>query len=98
MREEEEESLSYPAHSHHVITDKHSAHKLGLDPLPQQDLLKVREPWLINEHGLMTGSLRIQMHTHTHPSCVLYYTGTQSSTWPLIEEAASELVKTIPQI
>lgn len=36
-----EEEESYPAHSHDVITDKDSAHKLGLDPLTQQNLLKV---------------------------------------------------------
>lgn len=45
---------THPADGHHVVAHQHSSHELGLDALPQQDLLEVGQARLVDEHRLMS--------------------------------------------
>lgn len=51
---------THPADGHHVVAHEHPAHKLGLDALPQQDLLEVGQTRLVDEHRLMPRDLRME--------------------------------------
>lgn len=44
---------THPSNGHQVVAHQNSANKFRLDALSQQDLLEVRQPGLVDEHGLM---------------------------------------------
>lgn len=57
---------THPADGHHVVAYQHSAHKLSLDALSQQDLLEVRQAGLVDEHRLMPWNLGEQKRANSN--------------------------------